>query len=756
MERKPTPSVVVLVSTAGMVVDATVKLPPQVLQRSRLREGLPYPLGASWNGLGVNFALFSAHATKVELCLFDGDGMSEVERIELPEYTDEVWHGYLPDARPGTIYGYRVHGPYEPDNGHRFNPHKLLLDPYAQAVVGRLQWNPALFGYRLESGDDLTFDERDSAPFMPRCRVIDPAFTWGDDRRPRTPWDTTIIYELHVRGYTRLHPAVPQELRGTFRGLTDPNVLDHFRRLGVTAIELLPIHTFIDDSYLLDKGLTNYWGYNTISFFAPARRYASVPDFAFAEFKEMVAGLHDAGIEVILDVVYNHTAEGNERGPTLSFRGVDNASYYRLLPDRRRHYINDTGTGNTVNLSHPRVLQMVTDSLRYWAQDMHVDGFRFDLATILARETDGFDEGGGFLDACRQDPVLSSVKLIAEPWDLGPGGYQVGGFAPGWAEWNDRFRDTARAYWRGDEGTLAELATRITASADLFNRRGRKPWASVNFITAHDGYTLNDLVSYNDKHNEANGEDNRDGHSDNRSWNHGVEGPTDDRAIVELRERQKRNCLATLLLAQGTPMLLGGDEFGRTQRGNNNSYCQDNEISWVDWDHSERDRLLARFTQRLIALRRQYVVLRQRRFLTAQWNDELGVKDLTWLNPAGEEMADEQWHDPAAKCLGLLLDGRAQRTGIRRRGQDATLLLVVNAHHDVVLFTLPPVTGGGAWLRLVDTNLPDEDEDPEDAVKFDFGHQYEVTGRSLLLLLLRPTRTPRHAEGKPADGGRQV
>jgi isoamylase len=731
-------------------VDATIKPLPRVLHRARLREGLPYPLGASWNGLGVNFALFSAHATKVELCLFDSDGISEVERIELPEYTDEIWHGYLPDARPGTIYGYRVHGPYEPENGHRFNPHKLLLDPYAQAVVGRLQWNPALFGYQLESGDDLTFDERDSAPFMPRCRVIDPAFTWGDDRPPRTPWSTTIIYELHVRGYTKLHPALPQELRGTFRGLTDPHVLDHFRRLGVTAVELLPIHTFIDDSHLLDKGLINYWGYNTISFFAPARRYASVPDFAFAEFKEMVAGLHDAGIEVILDVVYNHTAEGNERGPTLSFRGVDNASYYRLLPDRRRYYINDTGTGNTVNLSHPRVLQMVTDSLRYWAQEMHVDGFRFDLATILARETDGFDEGGGFLDACRQDPVLASVKLIAEPWDLGPGGYQVGGFAPGWAEWNDRFRDTARAYWRGDEGTLAEFATRMTASADLFNRRGRKPWASVNFITAHDGYTLNDLVSYDDKHNEANGEDNRDGHSHNRSWNHGVEGPTDDPAIVELRERQKRNLLATLLLAQGTPMLLGGDEFGRTQQGNNNSYCQDNEISWVDWDHSERDRLLARFTQRLIGLRRHYVVLRQSRFLMAQWSEELGVKDSTWLSPAGEEMTADQWQDPAAKCLGLLLDGRAPRTGIRRRGEDATLLLIVNSHHDVVLFTMPPVTGGSAWLRLVDTNLPDQDEDPEDAVKLDFGHQYEVTGRSLLLFLLRPKRVPRHVEGKRA------
>ncbi len=521
------------------------------VRKSRLREGLPNPLGATWTGLGVNFALFSAHATKVELCLFDDDGATEIERIALPEYTDEVWHGFLPDARPGTIYAYRVYGPYEPANGHRFNPNKLLLDPYAKALHGKLEWNPALFGYTMESGDDLTFDERDSARFMPKCRVVDPAFTWGDDRPPRTAWERTIVYELHVRGYTMLHPEVPEFLRGTFRGLTDPAVLDHIRRLGVTAVELLPVHQFIDDSHLLDKGLVNYWGYNSISFFALARRYASVPDFAFAEFKEMVARFHQAGIEVILDVVYNHTAEGNELGPTLSFKGIDNASYYRLLPDQPRYFINDTGTGNTLNLSHQRVLQMVTDSLRYWVQEMHVDGFRFDLGTILAREPYGFDEGGGFLDSCRQDPILSSVKLIAEPWDCGPGGYQVGGFPPGWAEWNDRYRDTVRAYWKGDEGTLAELAARITASSDLFNRRGRKPWASVNFITAHDGFTLNDLVSYNDKHNEANGEDNRDGHSDNRSWNHGVEGPTDDPEIVELRERQKRNMLATLLLVAG-------------------------------------------------------------------------------------------------------------------------------------------------------------------------------------------------------------
>ena len=716
---------------------------PQVMRRSRIREGVPNPLGASWNGRGVNFALFSAHARKVELCLFDVAGTTEIERIELPEFTDEVWHGYLPDARPGTVYGYRVHGPYEPDAGHRFNPNKLLLDPYAKSVSGALKWGPEIFGYRLESGDDLTFDDRDSAPFVPRARVIDPAFTWGDDRPPRCPWERTVIYELHVRGFTELHPEIPTELQGTFRGLTDPAALEHIRGLGVTAVELLPTHTFVDDSYLLDKKLTNYWGYNTISFFSPARRYASVPDFAFAEFKEMVSRLHAAGIEVILDVVYNHTAEGNERGPTLSFKGIDNASYYRLLPDKRRYYINDTGTGNTLNLSHQRVLQMVNDSLRYWVEEMHVDGFRFDLGTILAREPYGFDEGGGFLDSCRQDPVLSAVKLIAEPWDCGPGGYQVGKFPPGWAEWNDRFRDTVRSFWKGDEGTLADFGTRITGSGDLFNRRGRKPWSSVNFVTAHDGFTLNDVVSYNDKHNEANGEDNRDGHSDNRSWNHGVEGPTDNPDIIALRERQKRNMLATLILSQGTPMILAGDEFGRTQRGNNNGYCQDNEVSWLDWSDNERGAQLTRFVQRLTALRRQYAVLRRNRFLTAQWNEELGLKDSTWIDPTGKEMTDEQWQNPSARCLGLLLDGRSQPSGIRQRGSEATLLLIVNAHHDVVLFTLPEVTGGRDWLRLLDTNLPDADDDPDEATRFSFGHRYGVTGRSLMLLLLRPARPAR-------------
>ncbi|MET0367337.1 MAG: glycogen debranching protein GlgX, partial [Methylobacterium sp.] len=540
--------------------------------RSRILEGLPYPLGATWDGLGVNFAVFSAYATKVELCLFDDQGEREIERIELPEYTDEIWHGYLPDARPGTIYGFRVHGPYEPTAGHRFNPNKLLIDPYAKGLVGSITWNPALFGYKMETGDDTTFDDRDSAAYTRRSRVIDPAFTWGRHQKPNVPWERTIIYEAHVKGLTKLHPKVPEKLRGTYAGLGTPEVLDYIKSLGVTSVELLPVHSFVQDDYLQEKNLVNYWGYNTISFFTPARRYAAVPDFAFSEFKEMVSRLHGAGLEVILDVVYNHTAEGNEKGPTLSFKGIDNASYYRLLPNEKRYYINDTGTGNTFNLSHPRVLQLVTDSLRYWATEMRVDGFRFDLATILGREPYGFDEGGGFLDTCRQDPVLNSVKLIAEPWDCGPGGYQVGGFPPGWAEWNDRFRDDVRGYWKGDGGLLPDMAARVSGSADKFDKRGRKPWASVNFLTAHDGFTLHDTVAYNDKHNEANGEGNRDGHSHNLSSNYGVEGPTDDAGIRAVRLRQMRNMMATLFLSRGTPMLLAGDEFARTQKGNNNAY----------------------------------------------------------------------------------------------------------------------------------------------------------------------------------------
>ncbi|HEX7682602.1 MAG TPA: glycogen debranching protein GlgX, partial [Trinickia sp.] len=696
-----------------------------------IAEGLPFPLGSSWDGQGVNFALFSANATKVELCLFDETGVRELERVELPEFTNEVWHVYIPGLNPGAVYGYRVHGPYEPEAGHRFNPNKLLLDPYAKAHVGALKWDPAVFGYTIGAeGGDLTFDERDSTPFVPKCVVVDQTFSWTHPMRVRVPWDRTIIYELHVRGYTKRHPGIAKPLRGTFQGLGQKAVVDYIARLGVTAVELMPIHSFVNDSYLLDKGLTNYWGYNTIGFFAADPRFFARGAGAVGEFKEMIDRYHDAGLEVILDVVYNHTAEGNEHGPTLSFRGIDNASYYRLLPDRKRYYINDTGTGNTLNLSHPRVLQMVTDSLRYWVGEMNVDGFRFDLATILAREPYGFDEAGTFLHSCRQDPVLSSVKLIAEPWDCGPGGYQVGGFPPGWAEWNDRFRDTARAFWKGDDGVAAELASRLTGSGDKFDRRGRRPWASVNFVTAHDGFTLNDLVSYNDKRNEANGEDNNDGHTDNKSWNCGAEGPTDDASVRELRERQKRNLLATLLFAQGTPMILAGDEFGRTQQGNNNAYCQDNEISWVDWSGIDEDgRALTDFVVKLTTLRHTLPVLRRNRFLTGRFDERQQLSEVRWMSPAGTELTDEQWQDPSMRCFGVVLDGRAQTSGIRRPASDATLLIVLNAHHDVVDFKLPDIPGSDQWSCLIDTNAPIRDELPE----FESGDVYQVTGRSLLL-----------------------
>jgi glycogen operon protein len=702
----------------------------------RLKEGLPHPLGASWDGKGTNLALFSANATKVEVCLFDDSGERELERIELPEYTDQIFHGYLEDVGPATFYGYRVHGPYEPDAGHRFNPNKLLLDPYARAHAGSLQWNPAVFGYNMESGDDLTFDERDSAPFVPRCVVVDPNFDWRRAPEGRSiPWDRTIVYEAHVKGFTKLHPQVPENLRGTYAGMGTPEVIQYIRSLGVTSVELLPIHTFIDGDFLLQKGLRNYWGYDTVGFFAPDPRYAADVPNSLREFKEMVARFHEAGLEVILDVVYNHTAEGNERGPTLSFKGIDNASYYRLVPDKLRYYINDTGTGNTVNLSQPRVIQMVMDSLRYWVEEMRVDGFRFDLGTILARERYGFDEESGFLKAVCQDPVIGTVKLIAEPWDCGPGGYQVGGFPPGWAEWNDKFRDTARDFWR-EQAPANALAPRLCASADIFDRGGRRPWASVNFVTAHDGFTLNDLVSYDKKHNEANGEENKDGNSNNRSWNCGFEGPTEDEAINELRARQRRNFLSTLLLAQGTPMVLGGDEFARTQRGNNNAYCQDNDISWVNWEFSEEQQALIRFTQKLTSLRHKYPILRRSRFFTAEYRVDLEIKDLTWINANGTEITSDEWQDGNMKCFGMLMDGRAQVTGIRKRGQNATLLMVVNGYHDLVRFTLPECAGGEAWSLLVDTNLPDRAEQPD----FTFGRQYEVSARSLLLFLLSAPR----------------
>jgi isoamylase len=701
-------------------------------ETTQIKEGLPHPCGATWDGKGTNFAIFSASATKIEVCIFDRQGERELYRIALPEHTNQIWHGYLPDLGPETVYGYRVHGPYEPEAGHRFNPNKLLLDPYACAHTEQLEWNPAVFGYQMESLDDLTFDERDSAPFVPKCIVVDPNFDWTGPRCHKpVPWHDTIIYEIHIRGYTKLHPAIPENLRGTYAGLGCKELIEYIRSLGVTSVELLPIHTFVTDSHLTEKGLTNYWGYNSVGFFAPDPRYASDRAQTLREFKEMVARLHEAGIEVILDVVYNHTAEGNERGPTLSFKGIDNASYYRLLPDKKRYYINDTGTGNTLNVSHPRVIQMVTDSLRYWVQETQVDGFRFDLGTILAREPNGFDNQSGFLKACCQDPVLGTVKLIAEPWDCGPGGYQVGAFPPGWAEWNDKFRNSVRDFWRG-EALASDLTPRLCASGDLFNYQGRKPSASVNFITAHDGLTLNDLVTYNDKHNEANGEDNQDGSSDNRSWNCGVEGPTDDPEINKLREHQIRNMLATLLLSQGTPMLLGGDEFGRTQQGNNNAYCQDNEISWLNWNLKEKNQALIQFVQKLTKLRHTFPILRRNRFLTGEYAEELGVKDVTWINANGTEMEDTHWGDTGMRCFGMLMDGRAQPTGIRQRGKDATLLMIINAHHDLVEFTLPECAGGTTWSLMIDTNVSDTSEKR----KFGTGDKYGVTARSLLLFAL--------------------
>ena len=605
------------------------------MSKLRVGPGLPHPLGATWDGAGVNFALFSANATQVEVCLFDPKGRREVARIALPEYTHEVWHGYLPDVRPGQLYGYRVHGPYDPANGYRFNPHKLLIDPYARALYGEIVWHDACYGYRVGSPrGDLVMDRRDSAFVMPKCVVIDSAVTWGGDRHPRRPWAETIVYEAHVKGMTAAREDIAQPLRGTFAGLCDPRMLEHLQKLGVTAVELMPVQAFFDDREFVQRGLSNYWGYNTANFFAPAARYIS-PGADIHEFKLMVRRLHEVGIEVILDVVYNHTAEGNHMGPTLSFRGIDNTSYYMLSQDRR-FYFDTTGCGNTMNLRHPRVLQMVMDSLRYWVEECHVDGFRFDLATALGREYDVFDPNAIFFDAVRQDPVLQRAKMIAEPWDLGRNGYQVGNFPPGWAEWNGRYRDTVRSFWKSDEGQLPALAGSLLGSADLYDHRGRKPWASVNFVTAHDGFTLTDLWSYNDKHNQANGEGNHDGHDDNRSWNCGVEGPTDDPKVRSLRERMRRNTIATLLLSQGTPMLLMGDEIGRTQNGNNNAYCQDNETAWMRWRAmTGRDFAFMEFVRGVIAVRKRYPVLRAQNFLHGTEIHDDGTRDVIWLRPDG-------------------------------------------------------------------------------------------------------------------------
>lgn len=667
--------------------------------------GRPYPLGATWNGAGVNFALFSENAEKVELCLFDPRGRREVERIALPEYTDSVWHAYLPDARPGLLYGYRVYGPYDPSNGHRFNHHKLLLDPYAAMVTGSVVWSDAHFGYRVGSPRvDLSFDRRDNAAGMPKCVVVDPAFTWGNDRLLHTRWHDLVIYELHVRGYTMRHHGVSPELRGTFAGLSSPAVIEYLTHLGVNAIELLPVQNFVDDRHLVQKGLRNYWGYSPISFFAPVPRYCSRADLG--EFKTMISRMHDAGIEVILDVVYNHTAEGSELGPTLSFRGIDNKSYYRLAGDAR-YYVDTTGCGNALNLSHPSVLKMVTDSLRYWVSEMHVDGFRFDLATTLARTRDNqFSPQSNFLASLEQDPVLSRVKMIAEPWDLGHDGYHLGDFPAGWSEWNDRFRDCVRRFWRGD-GSIPEMATRLTGSSDVFDRRGRRPRSSVNFVTAHDGFTLNDLVSYDRKHNEDNLDDNRDGADENFSWNCGAEGPTTDPAIAVLRERQKRNFLATLLLSQGLPMILAGDELGRTQLGNNNAYCQDNDVSWL-----ERSRMvdgssdLFDFVRYLVALRRAHPVFRRPLFFRGVTTGDSPLKDITWYAPDGREMTHDDWNDPGRRCFGALLSGETGDRFISLQGYrelDDSFLLILNANDTSVSFALPAIAAARGWVEAIDT-----------------------------------------------------
>jgi len=703
---------------------------------TRVWPGQPQPLGATWDGKGVNFALFSAHADRVELCFFDRSGMHEEERIVLPEYTDEVWHCYLPEVRPGQLYGYRVYGPYDPPAGHRFNPNKLLLDPYARSIAGQLRWSDALFGYRVGGPrEDLSFDRRDSARLMPKCRVVETAFTWENDHHPRTSWEETIILELHVRGFTIKHPAVREEERGTFAALASPAVIDYLVELGVTAVELLPIQAAATERRLAEIGLVNYWGYNTIAFFAPDPRF--LPPGPIAEFKRAVKRLHEADIEVILDVVYNHTGEGDRLGPTLSFRGIDNLSYYRLQEDRR-HYLDVTGCGNTLNLDHPRVLQLVMDSLRYWVSEMHVDGFRFDLAAALARENGDYAQRAAFLDAVRQDPALAQVKLIAEPWDVGPHGYQLGNFPPGWAEWNGQYRDAVRRFWKGDHGLVAEIASRVAGSSDIFGYRGRRPWASINFITAHDGFTLQDLVSYEDKHNEANGEANHDGHDANFGWNCGVEGPTADSAILALRDRQRRNLMATLLLSLGVPMLLAGDEFGHTQRGNNNAYCQDNDITWLDWQNIRpEDEALRRFVQTLIRLRRRHRVFSRPRFFRGEVVSEAGLKDITWVTPAGVEATGEDWGNSVALSLGYVLCGAAGEFYTRggQRDIDESFLVMLNAYYGDLDFRFPLLPSLQGWQALVDTAEPTGLV--EDDRQWRPGESYRLRGHSFALFIHR-------------------
>ncbi|GAA0431405.1 glycogen operon protein GlgX homolog [Acrocarpospora corrugata] len=695
--------------------------------------GEPYPLGATWDGVGTGFSVFSEIADRVELCLYDDDQIET--RIDLPEMDGFVWHGYLPGIMPGQRYGYRVHGPYDPRRGHRCNPSKLLLDPYAKAIEGEVRWNEALFSYYLADPGRLNSD--DSGPFMPKNIVVNPFFDWGNDRPPRTPYHETVIYEAHVKGLTMRHPQVPERERGTYAGLAHPAVIEHLLSIGVTAVELMPVHQYVPEHFLVARGLTNYWGYNTMAFLAPHNTYSSAGQRGeqVLEFKGMVRALHEAGIEVILDVVYNHTAEGDHMGPTIGFRGIDNAAYYRLLDADKRYHLDYTGCGNSLNVRSPHALQLIMDSLRYWVLEMHVDGFRFDLAAALARELHDVDRLSAFFDLIQQDPVISQVKLIAEPWDVGPGGYQVGNFPPLWTEWNGKYRDTVRDYWRGASATMPEFASRLTGSSDLYATGGRRPIASINFVTAHDGFTLNDLVSYDHKHNEANTEHNRDGSDDNRSWNCGAEGPVEDPEIVRLRRRQRRNFLATLFASQGVPMLVAGDEFGRTQHGNNNAYCQDNEISWVDWTLTRTESDLLDFVKAIAAFRRDHPVFRRRRFFSGRRDSE-GMRDIVWLTPAGREMNHGDWHAGYAKSIGVFVNGDAI-TEPGPRGEkisDQSFLLLINAHHESVTFTLPGAEYGVSWQVMVDTAEERVSDDPFPDAAWTYGSEVQVIGRSLRIL----------------------
>jgi isoamylase len=701
--------------------------------------GYPYPLGATWMGNGVNFGLFSEAATSVDLCLFDSiDARQENVRIPVTEHTDQVWHVFLPDVRPGQLYGFRVSGPYDPERGLRFNSSKLLLDPYAKAIAGEVNWSDEMFGYVVGGEDeDLTQDFRDDAWGVPKSVVIDNTFDWHGDKKLGVPLHNSVIYEVHVKGFTKLCPDVPEELRGTYAGLGSAAAIDYLKKLGVTAVELLPVQAHIDDKVLIDRGLTNYWGYNTIGLFAPHAYYSSSGQLGeqIPEFKSMVRNLHAAGIEVILDVVYNHTAEGNHLGPTLCFRGIDNIAYYRLQPDNPRFYLDFTGTGNTFNLLHPRTLQLVMDSLRYWVLEMHVDGFRFDLASTLARDDEGVNKLHAFFEIIHQDPVLSQVKLIAEPWDVGEGGYQVGNFPVLWAEWNGKYRDAMRSFWKGDEGRVGEMAYRLTGSPDLYQHSGRRPYASINFVTAHDGFTLKDLVSYNEKHNELNGDNNTDGENNNQSWNCGVEGPTDDPEINELRERQCRNFLTTLFLSQGVPMLPGGDERGRTQNGNNNAYCQDNEISWLNWECDEKQNQLLKFTRKLIRLRRDHPVFRRPKFFQGRRIRGSEIRDVMWFNPGGSEMSEEEWASPFVRCLGMLLSGDTMDV-LNFQGEpirDDTFLLLINAHYEPIPFVLPGQEHI-EWQLILDTM--EADGFLREPRKFASGDDIDLGGRAACLLQL--------------------